>query len=681
MSNSSTECTSASISLRTACLSIHSSDHTVTASANFVHDDCKKPLFPEPVIASRNPQQSLSKDSTFHSSSQQETQPGALSTDAHAPADAWAGQGHFPLLLGAVSRLSVPLRGGARVVLTGMNFREGVQVVFACPQLLDGSLDTKIITPKVLKSTELELFSPCLLDWWTLLNRTQATPVLKVSVSLVCAGSKDTSDVDTTFEMIAVEDSETELLHGIIALHRQLIQASLTSAADVETERNTRQKTLTLLSLEQPPSVSRSEHLALGVIYMLGDECDTLTQESMIVLQATTEDGHDMLHLAVILDLPTLVREVSRHLLARYKTLPMTAECDIFAQDPNGQTPLDFARTLERKEIQQVLESTLSAAREFRATSLGIAHDARPTLPARKATRSVEGEAASSIGSIPSFHSTPDLSLTGEVTNRPLPPTPLTSPYNGTENCAPELNSYFQTTSASSSAASLQDAHTAHSSPRNHSSQLSGEVSNHRESRQVLHEGSFEYTSVEQRSRPPLASSPDGPRSYLSSMPHPTSVHPQEQQQHHTPLHLPQLQPLYPYPQQPVAHSLPIHTSANGTLPLRAHSVPLPKPNHLQVHQRPQSIYQSSVAPFRPLPATPYPPTMPLPPPKHIVKRINRPKQFTVPSIQDYGGIEPLHEEPPLQYYPAYPQRRELETHGHNPQVSNIDSNIKVPIV
>src|SRR5690349_20274384 len=82
---------------------------------------------------------------------------------------------------------------------------EGVQVVFTCPQLLDGSFDTKVITPKVLKSTELELVSPCLLDWWTLLNRTQATPVLKLSVSLVCAGSKDTSDVDTTFEMIAIE--------------------------------------------------------------------------------------------------------------------------------------------------------------------------------------------------------------------------------------------------------------------------------------------------------------------------------------------------------------------------------------------------------------------------------------------------------------------------------------------
>ncbi|KAF9954854.1 hypothetical protein BGZ70_010438 [Mortierella alpina] len=291
-----------------------------------------------------------------------------------------------------------------------MNFRAGVQVVFACPQL-DASLDHKIITPKVLRSTELELFSPCFLDWWTLLNTTQATAVLKLSVSLVCAGSKDSSDVDTAFEMIAIEDSETELLHGIIALHRQLIQASLTSNADVETERNTRQKTLTLLSLDQPPSVTRSEHLALGVIYMLGDECDTLTQESMRVLQATTEDGHDMLHLAVILNLPTLVREISRHLLARYKTLSMTAECDIFARDPNGQTPLDFARTLERKEIQQVLESTLSAAREFRDASLGTAHDARPTLPARKVTKSVEIEAASSTGSIPSSHSTPDATL------------------------------------------------------------------------------------------------------------------------------------------------------------------------------------------------------------------------------------------------------------------------------
>ncbi|KAF9988651.1 hypothetical protein BGZ75_008990 [Mortierella antarctica] len=338
MSDSSTEFSSASITLSTACLSIDSRvDTAITSTELLHHEDCINSMHSEPAVASRNPQQPLSEDPTSLCISQKGTEPGALSTDAHAPTDAWAGQGHFPLLLGAVSRLSVPLRGGARIVLTGMNFRKGVQVIFACPQL-DGSLGPKVVTPKVLKSTELELFSPCLLDWWTFLSRTEAVPVLKLSVSLVCAGSKDTSDVDTAFEMIAVEDSETELLHVIIALHRQLIQASLTSDADIETERNTRQKTLTLLGLEQPPSVTRSEHLALGVIYMLGDECDTLTQEGMKVLQSTTEDGHDMLHLAVILDLSTLVREISRHLLARYKTLSMAAECNIFAEDPNGQT-------------------------------------------------------------------------------------------------------------------------------------------------------------------------------------------------------------------------------------------------------------------------------------------------------------------------------------------------------
>ncbi|KAF9571099.1 hypothetical protein EC968_001018 [Mortierella alpina] len=338
MSDPSTELSSASITLSTACLSIDSSVDTVLTSADHAHhEDGKTPQHPEPAMTSRNPQQSLSEDPTSHGHSQKGSEPDARSTDAHAPTDAWAGQGHFPLLLGAVSRLSVPLRGGARIVLTGMNFRKGVQVVFACPQL-EGSLGPKVVTPKVLKSTELEFLSPCLLDWWALLNRTEAAPVLKLSVSLVCAGSKDTSDVDTAFEMIAIEDSETELLHVIIALHRQLIQATLTSNADIETERNSRQKTLTLLSLEQPPSVTRSEHLALGVMYMLGDECDMITQEGMKVLQATTEDGHDMLHLAVILNLPTLVREITRHLLARYKTLPMTAECNIFAEDPNGQT-------------------------------------------------------------------------------------------------------------------------------------------------------------------------------------------------------------------------------------------------------------------------------------------------------------------------------------------------------
>lgn len=290
-----------------------------------------------------------------------------------------------------------------------------------------------------------------------------------------------------------------------------------------------------------------------------------------------------------------------------------------------------------------------------------------------------------STGSTPSLNSSLAPSVTSEGGSRPLPPTPLTSPYNGATNSTPEVNSYFQTTSASSSATSLQDTHTAHSSPRNHSTQLSGEVSNHHESRQALYEGSFEYTGVEQRGRA-ITSSPDCPRSHLSSSPYPTSVHPPEQHPHHTPLQFPQQQPLqqqqlYPYPQQPVPHSTPIHTGANVTLPLRANSVPLPRPSHPQVFQRPQSIYQSTVAPFRPLPATPYPPTVPLPPPKHIVKRVNRPKQFTVPSGQDYYGIEPVNEETPLHHYPPYPHRQGQEPQGHNPQLSSIDSNIKVQIV
>ncbi|KAG0358861.1 hypothetical protein BGX24_005898 [Mortierella sp. AD032] len=138
--------------------------------------------------------------------------------------------------------------------------------------------------------------------------------------------------------MAAVEDSETELLHTIIGLHRQLIYASLTAEVGTETELSTRQKTLALLNLDQPPTVTRSEHLALGVIYMLCDRRDLISGEGMDIVRAVTRDGHDMLHLAVVLGLKTLVRELARHLLGTFQSSTITSGNEVFTRDSNDLT-------------------------------------------------------------------------------------------------------------------------------------------------------------------------------------------------------------------------------------------------------------------------------------------------------------------------------------------------------
>lgn len=95
---------------------------------------------------------------------------------------------------------------------------------------------------------------------------------------------------------------------------------------------------MTLLELDQPPNVTRAEHLALSVIYMLCDGHDVISPAGLELLIKTSEEGHDMLDLAVILGLSTLVREIARHLLVRFQSKPMTEESVLFVKDRNGRT-------------------------------------------------------------------------------------------------------------------------------------------------------------------------------------------------------------------------------------------------------------------------------------------------------------------------------------------------------
>lgn len=87
---------------------------------------------------------------------------------------------------------------------------EGVEVLFECLQLTTKPghvAEVKRVTPKVLKNTELQFISPNLLDWWAIVNQNKTQPCreLGLSVTLVCAGARDEADIDTSFEMSAVE--------------------------------------------------------------------------------------------------------------------------------------------------------------------------------------------------------------------------------------------------------------------------------------------------------------------------------------------------------------------------------------------------------------------------------------------------------------------------------------------
>ncbi|KAF9980186.1 hypothetical protein BGZ65_005435 [Modicella reniformis] len=389
--------------------------------------------YPDAAVVRREP-----GNPQCHSNLQQEQHGLQHSVVTQSPKDAWADQGHFPLLLGEVSCKSISVRGGSHVILSGMNFREGVEVVFACPQL--GKSDTpKVVRPRILKNTEMDLVSPNILDWWVLANSIRPCRELGVSITLVCAGAKD---IDTTFQMSAVEDSEIELLHVIIRLHRQVIQTNLNDqqGVDPDTKHAAKQRTMNLLSLERPPSVTPSEHLALGIMFMLCDFHDRFSPEGMEIILAKTQDGHDMLHLAALQGQTTLVREIARHLLTRFQAQAMS-ESAIFCKNPNGDTAIDFARSLGHMEIVQVLTSTLEAAQEFKTVMLQTPKRPLPTLPTRRRTESV----AENTGS---QYSTAIFPAPAPALARPLPPTPTASPYNEPEPNSQQPLSYFPTVSS-----------------------------------------------------------------------------------------------------------------------------------------------------------------------------------------------------------------------------------------
>ncbi|KAF9916897.1 hypothetical protein BX616_002510 [Lobosporangium transversale] len=554
-----------------------------------------------------------------------------LSTTAQHPRDAWADQGHFPLLLGEISQRLIPARGGSHIILTGVNFREGIEVVFECPQLGD-SVKSKVITPRIHKNTEMEFTSPNLLDWLAMNKGIHPCKELNLSVSLICAGAKGEEDMDTTFEMTAVEDSETELLHNIIELHRQLILTNLTSTLDLEANKTSRQKTLTLLKLEQPPNVTRSEHLALGVLYMLCNEHDQISTESLDIIRRATKEGHDMLHLAVIQGQRTLVREIVRHLLTWFRTHPITSDSELFARNKNGESALDLAKILRHEAIDHVLTEALEVAQELKNTTLKLPPRPLPIAPAADLS---ESTISSSSGST---YLSPVPSVPTQTLDRPLPPTPLTSPFQESEttyfppllaNGVPtgsqeRLASVDTSASAGSTSPSQppQRVQTAHAIIENHSS-IGPAPTIYEDSSTYISAAHYSHITAAPHYNHPSISYPDPT---LHFQPHPAVSGEYSSS------------PIYP----PNPHNIP---------PPRASTVPAPhtRPQGPQGERPAQPPYKTtSAAQFRPLPATPHSTAPPLPPPKHKITRVTRPKQFTVPAV----GESPA-ESPPI---PSMPQ-------------------------
>ena len=93
-----------------------------------------------------------------------------------------------------------------------------------------------------------------------------------------------------------------------------------------------------MLDLDQPSNVTRAEHLALGVIYMLCDGNNQIAPAGMDIILGVSEEGQNMLHLAVILRLTTLVREISRHSLGWFQNLSMSVDSEVLSKDCNGLT-------------------------------------------------------------------------------------------------------------------------------------------------------------------------------------------------------------------------------------------------------------------------------------------------------------------------------------------------------
>ncbi|KAG0242000.1 hypothetical protein BGW41_004983 [Actinomortierella wolfii] len=357
------------------------------------------------------------------------------------PRDAWEDHsGDFPPRITSISTRTVAIRGGQLVTIQGENFRGGVQVVLICGQVGDGRTSLKVITPRINTSTELEFDSPCLLDWWQQASSKLPMSAILFQVSLSCSGVVPDPDKKSDFEIIGREDSEVDLLHAVVELHRQVIRNTIQTRSPTE-DLKAVQKTKTLLGLEQPLKVSRTEHLALGAMYMLCDSHDQISANTLHqIMTPLPNGGHDILHLATILGMSTLVREICRHLL--HHSDPESVE-DFYAQDTNNMTALDFAILLQYKEIQEVLEMTLETAKAlgktisaYQSTSLGPNPSLKsslirplPKLPSRErpnkaTTMPIRLSPNMMHMQLPGTPPSPVPAHPAAI-DRPLPPTPL----------------------------------------------------------------------------------------------------------------------------------------------------------------------------------------------------------------------------------------------------------------
>ncbi|KAF9206219.1 hypothetical protein BGZ49_002819 [Haplosporangium sp. Z 27] len=519
---------------------------------------------PEQTLRQRGPQLDHTKPQQKHNNPQASDGYGSLR-------DVWADQGDFPLVLDKVSHRSISVRGGSRVLLTGANFREGVEVAFECPRLGD-SVQSRVIIPRVLKSTEIEFITPNLLDWWAIADKDYSCKQLDLSVTLTCGGVKGQEDVNTSFEMFAVDDSEIELLHMIVELHRQHILMTIKKHGSLETEaeRASRQRSLSLLQLSPPQSVSKTEHFALSVIYMHCDTRDEISTEGMNVIKSIVQDGHGMLHLAVLQGQLTLVRELSRHLLAWFQSHPITVNSELFLKNRNGETALDFARSLGNSEIEKVLVETLESAEEFKKSILKTLPQRPPTppLPTPNHSWPVPG-----INESPRLYSS---STPSPTMNRPLPPTPLTFPSHE-HGFNIRASSYH---SISSSSSSIVESPMQYSYPPVHSIQATAINGGYGpESSQAIYENSQSHNNA----------SPGQHHMYPN--------------QHNIPP---------PHPDPTSAYGVPPSTPLRGNSWSSQHS--------MQGEQPSPSLPQPTVAP-------------PLPP-RHKVTRVTRPKQFIIPQLE-----------------------------------------------
>ncbi|KAK3824218.1 MAG: hypothetical protein JOS17DRAFT_752265 [Linnemannia elongata] len=436
---------------------------------------------------------------------------------------------------------------------------------------------------------------------------------------------------------------------------------------------------------------------------MLCDGRDLISDEGMDIVRTVTQDGHDMLHLAVVLGLKTLVRELARHLLGTFQSCAITGESEVFTRDPNGLTALDFATILGREEIEKVLAATLQAAQDHKRSILGRAARQLPSIPPPQSSSSgsrapspPKPSRSSTFNDSPVLSDTRSSALASETVDRPLPPTPLTSPY---KNSPPETrgnHSYFPTMasidatlahSPSSTEASFSTATSLSSAPSdshppqrintaqaiiedggNHTGQYHGGVPQTSAEHSPAHYPGHNDPHVVAQQYPtyqPQHHQYQNNQHQNAQWPQQSHPHPQLQSHHYPPHHQQHYQkqqhheePLHTFVQHaPTLPNMP-HLQAHGhhlmprpelPTPPRANSVPLPvarphnpQPSYPQQHQ-PSPVMENhsptllstspaAVGSYRPLPAAPSKAPSSLPPPKHKVTRVNRPKNFVVPT-------------------------------------------------